>query len=77
VHGDRLKVSVAAPPEDNRANRELEDVLAAWLGVDRHQVEVFKGHASRDKVVAFAGIQEARLRELLGLALTKCLSHGR
>jgi uncharacterized protein (TIGR00251 family) len=71
MHGDRLKVSVAAPPEDNRANKELEDALARWLGVSRHQVEVFKGHASRDKVVAFTELQEAQLRELLRLALAK------
>jgi uncharacterized protein (TIGR00251 family) len=69
LHGDRLKVAVAAPPEDNRANRELESALAGWLGVDSRQVRVCKGHTSRDKVVAFTELEEARLRRLLGAAL--------
>lgn len=72
LHGERLKVAVAAPPEDNRANRELEEGLARWLGVDRGTVQVLKGHASRDKVVAFTALTETRLRELLIAALPKC-----
>jgi uncharacterized protein len=72
VHGDRLKVAVAAPPEDNRANKELEEALARWLGVDRGRVQVLRGHASRDKVVAFTALTETRLRESLSAALAKC-----
>jgi len=67
AHGDRLKVAVAAPPEDNRANRELEGLLAYWAGVTKDAVKVIKGHASRDKVVAFTGVEEARLRRLLSV----------
>jgi uncharacterized protein (TIGR00251 family) len=71
LHAERLKVAVAAPPEDNRANKELEEALAALLGVGKDQVQVAKGHASRDKVVAFTGLTESRLRELLSAAFTK------
>jgi uncharacterized protein (TIGR00251 family) len=76
LHGDRLKVAVAAPAEDNRANRELEDSLAAWLHIKQNSVSVVKGHASRDKVVAFTNLEESRLRELLGAALSKCRVTG-
>lgn len=65
VHGDKLKVAVAAPPEDNRANKELSDALAGWLRVDRGKVDVVKGHSSRNKVVAFRDIGEAELRKRL------------
>ncbi len=71
LHGDRLKIAVAAPPEDNRANKELEEALAALLGLRRDEVQVAKGHASRDKVVAFTGLTESELRELLSVAFTK------
>lgn len=67
THGYRLKVAVAAPPEDNRANKELEGLLAEWAGVPRDAVRVVKGRASRDKVVAFTGVQEGSLRRLLSL----------
>jgi uncharacterized protein YggU (UPF0235/DUF167 family) len=76
VHGDRLKVAVAAAPEDDRANRVLEDALAGWLGVRRDQVRVTKGYASRDKVVAFTELTEERLRQLVAVALAKCRVTG-
>lgn len=65
VYGDRLKVAVNAPPEDNRANQELVEALAEWLGLRREDVRIETGHGSRDKVVAFTGIDEARLRSKL------------
>jgi uncharacterized protein (TIGR00251 family) len=69
VYGDRLKVAVSAPPEDNRANSELVDALAAWLGLRRDNVRIESGHTSRDKVVSFTGIDEAELRNRLAGAL--------
>lgn len=65
LYGDRLKVAVNAPPEDNRANNELIEALAGWLGLRRDDIHIETGHGSRDKVVAFAGMSEARLREKL------------
>ena len=65
TYGDKLKVSLTAPPEDGRANRQLEEVLAEWLQLPRGQVRVDTGHGSRDKVVAFAGIEGAELRSRL------------
>ena len=65
VYGDRLKVSVSAPPEDNRANQELTEALAKWLTLRRGSVRVEVGHGSRDKVVAITGIEEAELRKKL------------
>jgi uncharacterized protein len=65
VYGDRLKVSVCAPPEDNRANQELAEVLAKWLALRRDGVRVETGHGSRDKVVAITGMEEAELRNKL------------
>jgi uncharacterized protein len=70
VYGDRLKVAVGAPPEDNRANAELVEALARWLGLHRDEVHLESGHASRDKVVSFSGIDEAELRSRLAALLT-------
>lgn len=69
LYGDRLKVAVNAPPEDNRANHELAEALAHWLELRREDVRIEAGHASRDKVVAFAGISEAQLRSKLARLL--------
>lgn len=70
VYGDRLKVAVGAPPEDNRANAELVEALARWLDLRRDAVHIESGHTSRDKVVSFSGIDEAELRKRLAALLS-------
>jgi uncharacterized protein len=71
VYGERLKVSLTAPPEDNRANQQLEEALGGWLGLRRGEVRIDTGHGSRDKVVAFSGIAEAELRDRLNVLLRR------
>ena len=57
LHGDALKVRVAAPPAEGRANDELVAFLAAALGVPKKSVAVVKGARSRRKTVAIAAPQ--------------------
>ena len=71
VYGDRLKVVVSAPPEDNRANHELVEALAGWLGLRREQVRVEAGLSSRDKVILVSGLSEVELRSRLAVLLAK------
>ena len=52
LHGDRLKVKVASPPEKGRANEELLAFLASLLEVPPRAVHLTSGAASRAKVVA-------------------------
>ena len=49
--GDALKVRLAAPPVDGRANAELVRWLAAAFGVPKRHVTLLRGAASRDKSV--------------------------
>lgn len=51
-HGDSLKVRVAAPANEGKANAELVRFLAKTLGVSRGSVELISGERSRDKAVA-------------------------
>jgi uncharacterized protein len=67
LHGDALKIRVAAPPADGRANRELLGYLAERLGVARAQIELVKGESGRRKTVIVQGIDLEAARELLGL----------
>jgi uncharacterized protein (TIGR00251 family) len=66
AHGDAIKVAVREPPEKGRANDALTRLLAAALGCRPSDVRVLRGHASRDKVVLFHGIDEAELRARVG-----------
>lgn len=50
-HGDALRVRVAGPAVDGKANDELVRFLAAHFGVPRRAVEITRGHTGRTKVV--------------------------
>jgi uncharacterized protein len=58
VHGEgaqaRLKVRVAAPPADGKANAELLCFLAAAFGVPLRAVTLLRGETSRQKSVRIA-----------------------
>ncbi len=46
-----LKIDIAAPPEDGKANEALVRYLAEEFAVPRSSVELLSGHTSRRKVV--------------------------
>jgi uncharacterized protein (TIGR00251 family) len=52
-----LKVRVTSPPQDGRANRALEELLAAALGLKKGAVHVATGRASARKHVAVEGLE--------------------
>ena len=64
ARGEALKVRLAAPPVEGRANEELVTLLAESLGVPRRSVTVVKGGTSRHKSVLVTSPQ-ADLARLL------------
>ena len=65
LHGERLKVRIAAPPLEGRANEALIDFLAQRLGLSRSKLRVLKGLQGRTKLVEIADteIDPTRLLE--------------
>ena len=59
LHGDALKVRLAAPPVDGKANDCLCAWLAQQLGVAKSAVVLRAGATARRKVVAVAGVTPA------------------
>jgi uncharacterized protein len=53
--GDRLKLQVAAPPEDGKANKAVIACLATWLGVSKQAVTLRSGHSQPQKTVLIPG----------------------
>ncbi len=47
----RLKIRLAAPPVDGKANAALVEFVAAAFGVPRSRVTLVRGESSRDKTV--------------------------
>ncbi len=66
LYGGRLKLAVAAPPVDGRANRAVVTFLAGCLGLAAGRVTVVAGLSSRQKSVEVEGIEEQEVRRRLG-----------
>ncbi|NWG30143.1 MAG: YggU family protein [Rhodocyclaceae bacterium] len=56
LHGGALKIRLAAPPVEGRANEALIAFLAKKLGAGRTAVELLSGQTARAKRVRIAGI---------------------
>ena len=63
---DALKVRVQAPPQDGRANRALEELLAEALSLKKNAVTVTTGRASAHKRVAIEGLTRDEIVRRLG-----------
>ena len=61
-----LKVRVMAPPQNGRANRALEALLAAALHLKKNAVTVATGHSSARKRVAITGLTRDEIVRRLG-----------
>jgi len=55
-HGDAIKVRLAAPPVEGRANEALLAFVASVAGVAPRAVRLVRGASSRQKVIEVAGL---------------------
>ena len=58
MHGERMKVRIAAPAADGRANAALIEFLADHYGVPRRNVTIESGASARQKRVAITGVSK-------------------
>jgi uncharacterized protein (TIGR00251 family) len=68
LYGDALKIRIAAPAVDDKANRALIAFLRAALGLRAAQIAIRHGARSRRKTVEISDADDAlaaRLRALL------------
>ncbi|MEW6207261.1 MAG: DUF167 domain-containing protein [Acidobacteriota bacterium] len=59
-----LRLRLAAPPVDNKANEECRRFLARALDVPPSAVEIVSGLASRDKLIRVRGVALDRVRAI-------------
>jgi uncharacterized protein (TIGR00251 family) len=57
LYGDRLKVKVTAPPEDGKANAEVERLVREWAGTKR--VAITAGFSHREKSLQLHDVPES------------------
>ncbi len=63
--GDALKLTLSAPPVDDRANVALGEFFAEIFSVPRGAVQVLAGERSRNKVIRIAGRTAGELQQML------------
>jgi len=64
LHGEALKIRLAAPPVDGKANEALLAFIATTLGVAKRSVSLESGASSRQKRVRVTDADPARLARL-------------
>ncbi len=63
-HGEALKIRLAAPPVDGKANEALIKFVAQTLGLPKAAVRLKSGQTSRQKVLAVEGSNPAQIAAL-------------
>jgi len=65
LHGEALKIRLAAPPVDGKANACLLAFLADRFGVAKSAVSLLSGDSSRAKRVHVSGVTDAEAKARL------------
>ena len=56
--GGNVKIHVTSAPEGGKANNAVIALLAKQLGVAKRDVEIVRGHKSRNKLVIVSGMTD-------------------
>ncbi|MFN0180265.1 MAG: DUF167 domain-containing protein [Gemmatimonadales bacterium] len=67
LHGDAVKIRIAAPPVDGAANDEITGFVARLVRVPRRAVRLVSGGGGRRKQLVIDGVPPATVRRALGL----------
>lgn len=70
-HGSAIKVRLAVPPANNRANTLIGALVAEIFGVDATAVELTEGATNREKRFRVTGVDPDEIGRLVGAALNE------
>jgi len=63
LHDGALKIAVAAPPVDGKANSAVVAFLAVLLGVAKKDITIIRGQRSRRKQLTVRGLSAEAIRQ--------------
>ena len=64
-YGDALKIRIAAPPSDGKANSQLLRFISAMVGVPLSDVSLIFGQSARRKGILVIGVQPQQVARAL------------
>jgi uncharacterized protein (TIGR00251 family) len=72
MHDGCLKLAIASPPVDNKANKAVVSFLAGFFKVPQKDVKLCCGEKSRRKQLSITGITMDELRRRLDSIMPQC-----
>ncbi|MFC1950660.1 DUF167 domain-containing protein [Chloroflexota bacterium] len=60
-----LRLKVSTPPIRGKANKELIAFLSQLLGIGKGNIDIIKGHTTRNKVVSIDGLNQKEVMKRL------------
>lgn len=69
LHHGMVKLAIASPPVDGKANREVVRFLAELFNLKKKQVTILRGERSREKVCLLGDLDERTVRSRLDILL--------
>lgn len=65
AYGETVKIAVATPPVDGKANKALQKLLADWLKVSASRVTLASGMTGREKQFVVSGMSPEEAKDIL------------
>ena len=64
VVGEYLKIRLAAPPVDGKANKELIKYLSKLLRIPKYNIRIITGASGKRKLLGFEGVEQKVIDKL-------------
>lgn len=65
LHDDAIKIKIAAPAVDGKANQHLIKFLAKKLSIPKRDIDITKGQTSRLKTIQINGLTSEQIHQAL------------
>lgn len=65
MHGESVKLKVASPAVQGRANEAVLELVAERVGVGIREVRLISGEKAREKLIAVSGLSAEEVRRRL------------
>ena len=66
-----LRLKIAAPPVEGKANKELVSFLSKTLGINKSSITIDRGHTSKVKIVTILELDRDQIYERIEEAKLK------
>ena len=65
IYNDALKIAIAAPPVEGKANKKCIAYLAKYLDVVKSKIEIISGQTSKNKLIKIYDISQKEFLDKL------------